>query len=376
MNPTIKYIFLSIIALISSISLLQGYKNSLRLSQDFQWSPSRLFLLGENPYEVFLSGNSDNYIILSQAPNYLHQLYILLSPLGYLEFDTAKSAWAIINILLACALGIMIFQIYKIKIIWAIFTMLLFFCSTPFRNGLGNGQHAILMLSFLIIPFLKTSRFNNIQFIIQGIGYSKYSFAPPFLIFNFFRHGIYRACLGIIPTAAGIFAFSYWTGTPAHISVIQPLMVAGTSVGTGTADFMSIFELFVSDNMIWSGLSALFFATMLSYLASNNFNINTHLPLICITSLITFKHLGYDFVFLLPVAAFAFYTNKLHVKFFIWISIAWFWFGLKALDLAISFIDIEREPLNNTLLPINFVILITLFIVILKYGNTSHHIKN
>ena len=67
-----KIALLLLLALVATISTLQGFNNALQGSQDFQWSPSVLFWEGVNPYTYYLNGNENNRIILSQAPNYAH----------------------------------------------------------------------------------------------------------------------------------------------------------------------------------------------------------------------------------------------------------------------------------------------------------------
>src|SRR6478735_5359932 len=86
-KPTaIRRISFVILLVAALVSVGQGLRNAQKDSQDFQWSPSVLFLEGENPYEHYLSGNADQRIILSQEPNYAHGLYIVLAPFAKLDW--------------------------------------------------------------------------------------------------------------------------------------------------------------------------------------------------------------------------------------------------------------------------------------------------
>ncbi len=45
-----KLIF-AVLIILAAISVVQGVRNALRFSQDFQWDASRSLLIGINPYE-------------------------------------------------------------------------------------------------------------------------------------------------------------------------------------------------------------------------------------------------------------------------------------------------------------------------------------
>lgn len=77
MKIVAERILIIILGLAALLSTYQGFNNAITFSQDFQWSPTKIFLEGRNPYEVWLNGNLDEEIIFSQAPNYLHQLSLL-----------------------------------------------------------------------------------------------------------------------------------------------------------------------------------------------------------------------------------------------------------------------------------------------------------
>ena len=46
------------------VSIVQGFRNAVRVSTDFQWSPTVLLSEGVNPYQVALSGNVDGRLLL------------------------------------------------------------------------------------------------------------------------------------------------------------------------------------------------------------------------------------------------------------------------------------------------------------------------
>ena len=133
------------------ISIVQGFRNAVRVSTDFQWSPTVLLSAGVNPYQVALAGNPEGKILLSQFPPYLHLLYILMLPLAYLSYTPAKFTWAILNFGFACASLVMLTRLFRLSAFQGALLAALFFLSTPYRNTVGNGQTSLLcLLTFLI----------------------------------------------------------------------------------------------------------------------------------------------------------------------------------------------------------------------------------
>src|ERR1700722_8764660 len=137
----------------AAVSLYAGVRNSLSRSQDFQWSGTHLAPQHIDPYSQFLSHDPEHRILLSQVPNYLHELYILLLPLGSLGFSHAKPVWAVLNCLFAVLITQLLRQLYNLPRAETILLLLLLFCSTPFRIALGNGQQTLLELLFFCFIF-------------------------------------------------------------------------------------------------------------------------------------------------------------------------------------------------------------------------------
>jgi hypothetical protein len=109
-NPTgrrVALLVLLILLVAAALSMAQGFFNALEHSQDFQWSPSKVFWSRDNPYQIYLDGNIDKKIILSQIPNYAQLLYVLFLPFASMSFAAAKMAWAIVNIAFAISTALL-----------------------------------------------------------------------------------------------------------------------------------------------------------------------------------------------------------------------------------------------------------------------------
>ena len=324
-------LFLGSIAVV--ISTYRGVKNALQMSFDLQWSPSVFFLKGGNPYAEWIDGNLNNEIILGQVPNYLHGLYYVLTPLALLNFYEAKIVWVVLNILLGVCISLFICQFFKLSKIASLIFFVLFVCSTSFRNVLGNGQMSLFVMFFLILPFYMGNK--NWVFLIQGIGFSKYSFAPPFFIYNLFKFGVFKSALSLFFAIFFLLIFSIQFAINPFESLLLPLRVASTGVNVGSADIMSLFEAFLGKNTIYTGILGISLSFAVCWAAIRSNCMRKELAQVSIVSLLCFKHLIYDFVFLAPVLAFLFVTKSSFKHILSLVIVFWFWFGLRILEVII-----------------------------------------
>ena len=352
---------LFILAVAAAISTLQGFSNALQYSQDFQWSPSVLFSEGINPYTYYLNGNEDKRIILWQAPNYAHLTYIALLPFSYLSWDVAKLVWAISTLFCAILSVRVLSKHAGLSDVETLVILFLFLCSTPLRSTIGNGQHGVLVLLCFSALFLEKQRLGSI---LIGIGFFKYSFAPPMLLYLFFSRGLKFAVLSSIACISGWLLFSLYVVENPIETLMQPLKVSANAVGNGSADIMTISGFIFSNKeavvdrvlvyLIPVGLSVALGWFIAKIGGTNVFKFS----LIGIACLVTFKHLIYDFVFLLPAFVYAF-KNRNNILAKVAISLVLFnWFGLKVIT--------PLKIMAELLISINFLSCIALAVILVK----------
>lgn len=369
MNKYFKNICICILFLLLSfaalVSVWKGLENASSYSQDFQWSPAVLFWEGVNPYTYYISGNADNRIILSQAPNYAHITYILLSPFASLDWSSAKIYWAIFNIVLAFSCVGVLCRYVGFNLINSLFVLLVFLCSTPFRNTIGNGQHSIIVLILFCGLLLQNK---NIGSFLAGGSYFKYSFMPPLAAYILFGRGLKAFIFSGLICAFGWVVFSFLLSEDLFSTLMQPLKVSAISVGSGTADFMTIASIIGFENKILNFIFYYLIPILLSlaigfYASGKNNDPLFVLSFVAAGSLVTFKHLGYDFTLLLPAFVYFFRYRE-----FIWAKIGlalifFNWFGLKMV-----------APLNLGLViltSLNFVLCLVLMIALIKLFNNK-----
>jgi hypothetical protein len=339
MNQAILKKFLLIVLLLAAIvSIYQGYFNAQKIdgSDDFQWSPAVLFLEGINPYAHQLEGNTDGRIILSQRPNYAHGLYVLLTPLALLEYAKATAAWAALGIIASLITVLLIGREFKLTPMSLIICGLLFFCSTPFRNSIGNGQQSVLSLFAFSLLLLQHK---NVGSFLSGISYFKYSFAPPIAFYILISRGWKAVCLSLLPCLIGYLLFVWHLGADPWTALIQPLKVGmGARAGwEGVGDVMTIFKMVIPEgNSLTRGLLAYLLPIVLSCLViakavRNQSSVAFSFSVVCLSSLMFFSHRWYDHIFLLPVLAYAIAHFKLTGAKVIVAIVMWNWFAMKIL---------------------------------------------
>lgn len=339
MNQAILKKFLLVVLLLAAIaSIYQGYSNAQKIdgSDDFQWSPAVLFLEGINPYAHQLDGNTDERIILSQRPNYAHGLYVLLTPLAVLEYAKATAAWAALGIIASLLTLLLIGREFKLTPMSLIICGLLFFCSTPFRNSIGNGQQSVFSLFAFSLLFIQHK---NAGSLLSGMSYFKYSFAPPIAFYIFISRGWKALCLSLMPCLIGYLLFVWHLGGDPWTVLIQPLKVGmGPRAGwEGVGDIMTIVKMVLPEsNSLSRGLLAYLLPILLScWVITKAIRYQTNVAfsfsVVCLSSLMFFSHRWYDHIFLLPVLAYAIAHFKLTGAKIIALIVMWNWFAMKIL---------------------------------------------
>ena len=187
----------AIMALFALISVGQGTKNALQISQDFsaRWLSARLILARENPYRAQISGvvseraqkiiREDRRLMFSN-PSFPSSLLFMV-PYALMPYSSASIFWLITNLLAAFWLLYVAFWYYKkqSELSWpAVFFITAFFlCSTPFRVGLGNGQASVIALAlFFTAMFLCEKNHKKTACFFLALSMVKYAFVIPFLI--------------------------------------------------------------------------------------------------------------------------------------------------------------------------------------------------
>jgi len=379
-----KFFILLIIflTLLASISVLHAIKIANTYgSSDFQYSSTVLFLEKINPYEYFMSGNLDNRIMFAQWPSYSHATYLLLAPFGFLEWEIARFIWSILNFIIAMYCVILVSKFCKLKVFEIIIVCLIFFCSSPFRNCISNGNQTYFILLFFLAVLINRESFKNF---ILGFSYIKYSFMPLLAFFILFKSGIKGLLISLIFCIIGWLIFSFYLNQSPIETLFQPIQVAfiGFDQTLARGDLFTILG-FLEDYKLGFDLNLFRIIIVIIasfFLAKNISKINDGmliLSLLLIGNLFTFGHLMYDYIVLLPSFVYSYSNRKLILAKISLFIILYFWFGSRLIDYFMDYMSkntITISPISNvtsTEVVINFVLLIILYYSNLKINNAK-----
>ena len=314
-----QYGLMLLLLVCALISTVVGMTNAMHQSQDFQWSAERVLLQHIDPWAEYLAGDPEHRFIMTQIPNYLPVLYVLILPLGFLPLVYAKLAWALANVMFAMvsagACG-RAFELGPWKTVGLVGLMML---ATPTRISVGNGQQSLLLLMIWCLTLLP-NRMSNPSAMLAGLAYFKYSFAPVMALFLLLRRGWRALLFSLVPAAAGVGMVWLWiTGGRQPIEILrlvtEPFAVARLGFKQNAMDpnLMNLIgqamrrqpEKLVNTVEIVSALAACSLLSYMSFRRNSAANTTWHMSLAAVMSYGLFKHHTYDAVVLLLPLAYA-----------------------------------------------------------------------
>jgi len=240
--------FVIALVVMAVLSTAVGVRNGIHRSQDFQWSGERLLVAHVDPWAVYLAGDPQHELILTQIPNYLAILYVLLIPLGLLSLAKANLVWALCNVGFAVVSAVLASRFYGLRGWSGVGLVCAMMIATPTRTAIGNGQQSLLVL-FCWCASLLAYRLTDWRSAVAGIGYFKFTFGPPSFIYLWARGGWRPAVVSLLPAFAAVGAVWFWLtgGHDLHGLVkiaLEPFRVARTGYqgAEGDPNLMSVLD--------------------------------------------------------------------------------------------------------------------------------------
>jgi hypothetical protein len=328
----------SVLAIPAAISLIQGLRNAFRGSYDFQWSGAHLTLLRVDPYHLFLIHDPQHLMLLSQVPNYLHELYILFLPLGWLSFPVAKSIWAVLNCAFAVLAPLVLGRIYALEKAQTLLIFLLLVASTPFRIVLGGGQLSMFELLLFSLVFYAEKQTRELkQGIFLGLSYSKYSFSPVVFLYFAFRRRFRLLAISLIPPLLSLLAMWFLVRGNIVTLATEPFLVNRTGITDGLGDLMALTRTTFKGVVHGSALGLLTYifaisaGTAYAFFLSRRGDVSPQFtaPVLAVASLAFFPHLTYDYVFLIIPLAACLSGPMQRAKALVLTEIALLWFAIR-----------------------------------------------
>jgi len=254
-----KLILLIILAFLAFVSLIQGIRNGVRDSQDFQWDAAKVLSQGINPYDESLnpSGILDEYdyedYYLQMEANQFPSLLMILFPFTVLKPLTARYVWLVCNLILTALSVFLLRKTFLEDMDRADFAILicLMLAGTPYRNQLGVGQHTIFAFTFFLLAvyfeeycsFFKeeSDKKKILKFLLVTacifICFFKYTLTVPLVLYFIYKNRYFEIlAAGFLHLLLTFVAAKMLNDTFINM-IVKPLKVSSALSAEGGIDF-------------------------------------------------------------------------------------------------------------------------------------------
>ena len=325
-----KIIFISLSIIVLGF-FIQTISKGLNNSCDLMWQPSKIFWDGVNHYEYQM--RTGDIFLGCQAGRYGHFLFILLYPITLVEWEQAKILWILVNIFFAFSIPIILCRFNNISTLNTYLILGIFLTCHPTRMTFNLGQNSLMVLFFLMLPFLKvSSNLRNINLIAAGISYVKYSTGYVLFLNLLVEKKFKKLVLTSLLTIFGWLFYSYYTNSHLISNFFDPLKMNFQDNYTRTGDLYSIMNIyFLKENNIINkflqlGL-VLFGNFYFLYQIKEVNNKLAKLSVICFLPLIFMPHSNYDYVLMLPILIYAIKNFKFVIpRYGLYLTLYYFYF--------------------------------------------------
>ena len=355
---------LALLALAGVGSVSIGVRRALVESQDLQWGGVWLLAHRIDPWREAIDGYPHHLANFS-PPNYLHHLYLLLIPMSWISFPVAAALWCTLNLVLSVATMLLLRRLFSLTPFFTAALLFLLWMSSPFRVLLAAGQMTMVELfcfaiAFSALPVLPRG-------LAFGLSFAKYSFSPPTALCFLFCGRLRLLASAVAVPLLGLLVVSLFLTTPILHLATEPLALAGRAVMPGLADSMTLSEFVLRGHI--SHASAQHITYVVALLASagyalllSRFRLSSAaaFTLLSVASLFLFKHLVYDYVFLLVPLCFVVSPTGRRLRLPVGIAVLLFWFFAFLLNRSST----DRGVVHLPILFADNLLLATLFVVL------------
>ncbi len=371
-----KLIIITILSLISFISITKSFLDAQNLSFDFHFSPTKLVADGVNHYQYILDGKHDHgpddKLMYDQNGNYAQGLFVILIPFTWFSWDEAKLIWSIINIALAFIIPLILCKKFGLDNFKTFLILSIFLCSTIFRIHIGYGQQTLILLIFLILPFLRKN-FSNIA--LSGIAYFKYNIGYGLFLYFLSLKNLKYISLSLLPLIFGWLSYCYITNTNLITNILEPLRVILYWNSEENHFPVTLFNLL--DYLRINTLLTLVLPIIINfYFILKIKKIDDDLKklsLLCLSILCFTPHQLHDYVLLIPLLVYSLKNFQYLISFINLILIFYFFYFLRILSFILNYQPWEFP--YGFLGYMNNFILILIFLINIIFVNNNKKIK-
>jgi hypothetical protein len=213
-------------------------------ARDFHqfWYAGQFIIQGRDPYAAFFAGEQpalpiayldgvilDRYPVgqpeLEITPSNTPTMLLLLTPLAFFSWTTAKFIFMFINIVLMLIPAILIvraipFAGVQLSRLDELLIFLVYIDLSATRIAIENGQTTLLVFLLMLIALLYAQRDWRVSGLALGLALSKYSLSLPVFLFLLFKKKFNILILAVAIQLLGILGMAWITGT-SPVTIVQ-----------------------------------------------------------------------------------------------------------------------------------------------------------
>ena len=371
-----KLIIITILTLISFISITKSFLDAQNLSFDFHFSPTKLVADGVNHYQYILDGKHDHgpddKLMYDQNGNYAQGLFVILIPFTWFSWDEAKLIWSIINIALAFIIPLILCKKFGLDNFKTFLILSIFLCSTIFRIHISYGQQTLILLIFLILPFLKKN-FSNVA--LSGIAYFKYNIGYGLFLYFLSLKNLKYISLSLLPLIFGWLSYCYITNTNLITNILEPLRVIlywNSEENHFPVTLFNLLDYFRINTLLTLVLPIIINFYFILKIKKIDDDLKK-LSLLCLSILCFTPHQLHDYVLLIPLLVYSLKNFQYLISFINLILIFYFFYFLRILSFILNYQPWEFP--YGFLGYMNNFILILIFLINIIFVNNNKKIK-
>ena len=328
-NRILRTALLFVLAALSALSLIQGIRNAVSFSQDFQWDAAKALAMRLDPYELSMTPQdagrypslaafyrmfTDRGLTQKMEANQFPSLLMLLFPMTLFLPQTAKIIWLVLNILFTAGIIFLLRKTFFEDTDAYPFAVmiLLMIAGTPYRNQLGVGQHTLFSFFFFMLAVYldKKASGDGKRAVIPValclfISYFKYTLTAPLALYFVYKRRIKELVISVAAHVLLTFAAALWLGKSFLDMITEPLKVASVLTSEGSFDLGALLGspyAFIVAGLIFAAL----FVISVTFCEGRDKEL---FALLVVWSLVLTYHRTYDF-FALTAAGAAFINTK------------------------------------------------------------------
>lgn len=331
-----KKIIIVLLGLMALISVLQGAKNAVQYSHDFQYDAVKTLVLGMNPYDESLEPSKE-LMALGFEPYYgpmeanqFPSLLLLLTPYTYFSPTVVKWVWMFCNLIFTGLLIYFLRQTFFKTFSGENYLILVLFMlsGTPWRNQIGVGQHSIFAFVFFVIAvyLAEAARDSQTKSGLYTAGaaaalclcYFKYTLTLPVVLYFVYKRWIKEIVISVIPHILLTALAAWWLKDTFLNMIKKPLEVASWLSSEGAIDMGSLLGG-GGKSIVITAIGMLLLLIMMWFMPEGY--DGSVIALLTLWSLVITYHRIYDFFVI--IMAFAFVPAGIGLKKYLKIPVKW-----------------------------------------------------